>query len=245
MKAHFLRFLFVWLIYSLSPTVSFAQLEADQQTIANQIWIDLIPHFMLGENLEFYGDGSIRLTPLDKRTTLMIRPSMRWQFNPYVALHGGIGVFYNDFKEDPNNLEIRPWQAVRIGYPDFWRLKFKHYIRIEQRLFLREGSDNEFLHRLRYQIKAKLPINKPYVAEKTWYIPFAYEWLGSASEGLDNLWASQSRAMVGVGYVLSKKWIFEFEYMHWWSRDIPSLPYSSSDRIFRLKFIKSGWIFDE
>lgn len=235
-------FLFLSLVL---PTLSFTQVNSDQQEISNQFWLDVIPHFELGENFEFYGDGSIRLTPVDQRTTLMIRPSIRWQFNPYLALHGGVGLFYNDFQEDTNSLEIRPWQAVRIGYPDFWRLKFKHYVRLEQRLFLNEGSENDFLHRLRYQIKAKLPINKPYVAEKTVYVPFAYEWLGSANDGLDNLWASQSRAMVGLGYVYSEKWIIEFEYMYWWSRDLPSSAFASSDQIFRLKILKSGWIFDE
>ena len=218
---------------------------SQEEGLYNQYWLDIIPHFRISDKLEFYGDGSIRALEEGNRKIVTIRPSLRFQVGPILSIHAGIGLFYNHLTDTDHYLEIRPFEAIRIGWPNIGPLKFKHYIRFEQRYFNFPNYENELLHRGRYRIKAKMPLNKKTVQQKTLYIPFSFEWLATANDEISVIWASQSRAMLGVGYILNETWMFEFEYMHLWSKDLPSEQFQASDQVFRLKFLKSGWILGE
>ena len=179
------------------------------------------------------------------RKVLTIRPSLRFQVGPIVSVHAGVGLFYNRFDDASNFLEIRPFEALRIGWPNIGPLNFKHYFRLEQRYFNYSESENELLHRSRYSLSAKLPLNNKVVQNKTLYLPFSYEWLATAEDDLSVIWASQSRAMLGIGYIFNKTWMIEFEYMYWWSKDLPNDQLQASDQVFRLRILKSGWILGE
>ena len=218
----------------------------DIKDINNQYWIDFIPHFGISDAFEFYGDATFRISDNGNHKKYGIRPSIKLQASPIFSIHLGLGLFYNALSDTNNILEIRPWEGLRIGWPNINGLNFKHYLRIEQRAYIYEGDEQKlFLHRARYKLKIKVPLNKKVVQDKTVYLPLAYEWLATADDEFETMWASQSRGTAGIGYVFNKKWIFEFEYMHWWSKNTPNASFEATDQIFRLRLLRNGWTLGE
>ncbi len=236
-------------IFMSSGNSSFAQIgdlfEIGNEDVNDQYWIDLIPHFRISDKVEFYGDASFRYRDNGERLITTIRPSIRWQVGPILSLHGGLGLFYNIYTDDEidNVLEIRPWQGARVAWPDLGPLLFKHYFRLEQRYY--PSLDNLLAYRGRYRIGAKIPINKKVVQEGAVFIPIAYEWLGTSDDDFDVIWASETRLTTGVGWVWNKEWQLEFEFMYWWTKELPSSDFRAQERVFRLKLIKEGWVFGE
>jgi len=231
------------ILITLGSLFPFSTDAQEDSKLNNQYWFDLIPHFRISDKLEFYGDASFRIRDEGERKILTVRPSLRWQVSPVFSIHGGLGMFYNTYQSSENIMEIRPWQGLRISWPDIGPLQFKQYFRLEQRYY--PSLENLLLHRVRYKIGAKMPLNKKVVQDKAIFIPFSFEWLGTADDDISVIWASESRLTVGAGYVLSSEWQIEFEFMYWWSKNSPGDVFEVTDRVFRVKFIKNGWVFGE
>ncbi|HAW53158.1 MAG TPA: hypothetical protein DCX54_12655 [Flavobacteriales bacterium] len=218
----------------------------DDKKINNQYWLDFIPHLTLSDAFELYGDASLRISNEGKQKIYVLRPSLKLQASPIVSLHAGLGFFYNELTDFKDLLEVRPWEGLKIGWPRIKGINVKHYFRLEQRYFIyQENKKDLFLHRMRYQLKCKVPLNKNTVGEKTLYLPLAFEWLGTSDEELQTVWMSQNRMTAGIAYVFNKFWGLEFEYMYWWSRNLPSKSMEPSDQVFRLRLLRNGWILGE
>jgi len=162
-----------------------------------------------------------------------------------VDLIGGVGLFLTWEEEDYNTVELRLFQEVRLKWPKIWRMNFKHRGLIEERLLWNNEGDFDPNLRLRYRIKTKLPLNKPSIDYKAVYIPASYEVFGNIGPKTVEQFQNRARAMVGLGYVFSDKWISEFEVIFQRSRSTQTDDLKLSDRIFRFKLIYDGWIFGE
>jgi hypothetical protein len=77
------------------------------------------------------------------------------------------------------------------------------------------------------------------------YIPFSYEVFANVGPKEVEKFQNRARAMIGLGYVFSDKWIGEFEVTFQWSRSTETDELSLSERIFRFKLTYDGWIFGE
>lgn len=93
----------------------FSTYAQSNEGTTEQLWLDFIPHFKISERFEYYGDASLRVIFEENRIfTLIARPPFRYQLNSIVELQGGIGFFYSILNIKANQLELRPWQGVRI-----------------------------------------------------------------------------------------------------------------------------------
>ncbi len=217
-----------------------------KEIIDHQLWFDVMPHFEINNRLEFYGDGSYRTsTTGDKFRRFVLRPSVRYHWTYELDLLGGLGGFLTFEKNDYNTIELRPYQGVRLNWPKIWRMNFKHRGLIEERLIWNNQGDFNPNLRFRYLIKTKLPLNKPSVHYKTLYIPMGYEIFANVGPEEVERFHNIARAILGLGYVFSEKWIGEFEVMFDRSRSTKTDELILSDRIFRFKLIMNGWIFGE
>lgn len=214
--------------------------------IDHQLWFDVIPHFEINNRMEYYGDMSYRTsTSGDKFRRFVLKPTIRYHWTYELDLIGGLGLFLTSEKEDYNTVELRPYQGLRLNWPKIWRMNFKHRGIIEERLLWSNEGDFDPALRFRYRIKTKFPINKPNIQYKTVYIPLSYEAFGNGGgEEVENF-QNRTRAMVGLGYVFSDKWIAEFEVTFQRSRSTETDDLTLSDRIFRFKLTYDGWIFGE
>jgi len=238
-----IRHLLIIALLLIGPLSSRGQNEI----VDHQLWFDVIPHFEINNRLEYYGDMSYRTsTTGDKFRRFVLRPSLRYHWTYELDLIGGLGLFLTWDQNDYNTAELRPYQGVRLNWPKIWRLNFKHRGLIEERLIWNTSNgDFDPNLRWRYRLKTKLPLNKPSIHYKTVYIPISYELFANTGPNVVEQFQNQSRAMVGLGYVFSDKWIGELEVTFQRSRSTKSDELVLSDRIFRFKLIMNGWIFGE
>jgi len=239
---------FLWRFNLILSWIYFFPLIVDAQVgeVDNQIWTDVIPHFDISKRLDFYGDGSYRTSISgSKFRRFVLRPSIRYYWFTEINLHGGVGLFITQENEDVNTIELRPFQAIRINWPDVWRINFKHRVMVEERLIWDDRGNFEPALRLRYRISGKVPINKLAMQYKALYIPIGFELFGNIGGESIELFANTSRVITGLGYVFSDDWIFEFNYIGQRSRSNDDEDLKLADRIFRFKLIYNGWIFGE
>ena len=96
-----------------------------QESSTNRIWVNFIPHFKINMDLEYYGDG-YRIILSEDLHTFVVRPSVRYHFEPKVEIRGGIGFFYTIDPNFSDQFEIRPWRGVRVHWPAFGHIGNKH-----------------------------------------------------------------------------------------------------------------------
>lgn len=177
-----------------------------------QAWIDVSDFFDLTENLQVGGDAGFRQsTECDRFSAFYGRPTLNYRFNPTVAVMGGVGLFY--VWEPLTVLETRPWVGLLIQYPRVSRVSFSHLIRLEERLFDIKALDDLLeIGRLRYRLKAVIPLNRPADQAGSWYVPVYFE-VGSRVWGdLPTGFISAARFSLGLGYRVNKDWRLELNY---------------------------------
>ncbi|MEQ8325023.1 MAG: DUF2490 domain-containing protein [Vicingaceae bacterium] len=210
-----------------------------------QIWIDFLPHFDLTERLSIYGDVSSRFTLGHFDQTYVIRPSIKFNISSIISANAGFGVFYRK-ADDLETSENRPWLGTRLSWPDIGPLRFKQYLRVENRNFNDRLSNSRFQeNRLRYQIGTKLPLNKTAIQDEAFYIPLAFEWLGTDDKSAGGPNLDQLRMTLGLGHVFNKVWLLEMVYMNWWNKSAATDSFEPSNQVIRIRLHYRGWVIGE
>jgi len=206
-----------------------------------QLWLDFIPHFEINERIEYYGDASFRAFFTDIRAfTMVVRPSVRYHLNSIVELRGGLGFFYKIIEKSTNQLELRPWQGVRVHWPTFGRIGIKHFFKLEERLLWEtETWDFDLAVRFRYKLGGRIPFNE----SRRFYLSLFGE--GFVNVGGENveIFRNRLRGYFGLGFKRNDTWTVELEIILQASRSNKVEDLDVSDRIFRLKVIKDGWVW--
>jgi hypothetical protein len=219
----------------------FAAYAQSNEATTEQLWVDFIPHFKVNEKLEFYGDASIRVIFEEQRIyTFIARPSVRYHLNSIVELQGGMGFFYSIIGDITNQLELRPWQGIRIHWPTFGRIGIKHALKLEERLIWEtETWDFDPALRFRYKLGGRIPFNE----SRSFYLSLFGEAFASAGGESISILRNRMRGYFGFGYKRNDAWTVELEFMLQRSRSNAIEDFSVSDRIFRLKVLKNGWVW--
>jgi len=206
-----------------------------------QLWFDFIPHFKVNERFEYYGDASFRVIFEEKKIyTLIVRPSVRYHLNSIVELQGGIGSFFTITDDNANQLELRPWQGVRVHWPTFGRIGIKHSFKLEERLIWETKTwDFDPVLRFRYKLGGRVPFNQ----SRRFYLSLFGEAFANAGDESVAILRNRMRGYFGVGHMRNDNWTIELEFMIQKSRSTTVEDFSVSDRIFRLKVLKNGWVW--
>ena len=219
----------------------FSTYAQSNEGTTEQLWLDFIPHFKISERFEYYGDASIRVIFVENRIfTLIARPSFRYHLNSIVELQGGIGFFYSIMDIQANQLELRPWQGVRVHWPTFGRIGIKHSFKLEERLLWEtETWDFDPALRFRYKLGGRIPFNEP----RSFYLSLFGEAFANVGGESVAILRNRMRGYSGFGYKRNDTWTVELEFMLQRSRSNAVEDFCVSDRIFRLKVLKDGWVW--
>jgi hypothetical protein len=178
-----------------------------QDEVVPQLWADYHAHYYMNERNEFYGDAGIRFGGGDSKfVRFYARPSIRHHRSEMLRYLLGIGVFLTDNIDAPNQLEIRPWQGLRVNWPKLGTLTFSNLFRLEQR-FTFSPDDSGTQLRFRYQLGTSIQLTK--VPWQGLYIPASVELFWEAGDDVD-LYSDQIRITSGLGYVINDAWIMTF-----------------------------------
>jgi hypothetical protein len=186
-------------------------LQAQQESSINvQPWFDITLFNEFSDRIEYYGDGGYRRIlgvelPWNR---YYIRPAVKYSPASWLGIRMGVALFFTENTGIPNILELRPWQGVSIGWPNFKRLRFSHYFRLEERIIYPTDTwDNSFDLRFRYQLSVRI---QPNIRKRVKYVYFpifgelfANQYEGQA--GILDVYRNEGRIGVGLGYVFNSR----------------------------------------
>lgn len=189
----------VGLVAFLAVSESYGQ-ESNWQT-----WLDYTQQNRLNNHWKYIGDYGARWEYGDVNSSwkrLHARPGVSFQKKALYELNGGL-LFSYTYSSEQTSFEFRPWQGVKLHWPNIKRVRMTQYLRTEQRQSWALNEDlSNFVFKLRYQIGARIPINDKVVSVKTFFVDLRYEWFFDLSIG-NNEWVNDRiRLNFGLGYRL-------------------------------------------
>lgn len=147
------------------------------------------------------------LTP-NNTEQLLLRTGLNYHFSDRATVTGGYAYIpsyiYDSDQKTPETEEHRIWQQFiltnKIG-----RVKFEHRYRIEQR-----WVNQNYKNRFRYRLMLFVPLNKPKIEEKTWFLGFYDEVFVNAKE----TFFDRNRLYGALGYQFNKNTSMQAGLMH-------------------------------
>ncbi len=215
--------------------VAFSLITYAQNTdVEFQNWFDFNGSFRLNESWKAYGDAGYRVIFISKKVhRLYIRPSVSFQINNILILHGGLGLF-SAFNVQSTLWEFRPFQGLEIKWPVIFSIPFKHYFRFEERFFS-GNSLNTFIFRSRYRFATAIQFSKT-DRGKYFYFPLQLEWFASYGNDID-FQLNEFRGVIGAGYVIDNSWKVELNTI-FQNLSASTDLFSFNDIIFRFRVYK-------
>lgn len=193
----------VFLIVLLGVFTSYKPIFSQENLF--QVWLDYNPEHKLNSNFQLLNDYGFRWQNdadasnwfrLHARFGLSYKKSTLWDYR------AGIGFFYTQNVDKNNIFEIRPWQGVKLAWPNIKRFRFKQYARIEERISfdLNSSSGDNFVLKLRYMFSINLPINNSVISVGTFYVPIGIELFFDLTLNNQEFLNDRIRFDTGLGY---------------------------------------------
>lgn len=201
------------------PKALHAQNEFRSQLEETGIWNGVYLKFKLAKKIGYYGEHHYRVrNRLDNLYSFFGRT--RQVYN-----RAGINIFFNEYFEavigptlvfnfspvpgsdlyEKVTLEPRIWHQWLFIMPMMWRVKLFHQFRFEHRWRRSnlKGSEYEYTDRFRYKVFAYIPLNKPRLQSKTWFVSPSAEIFMHAGKTIVYNPFEDFRTYNGIGYILN------------------------------------------
>lgn len=209
-----------------------------QDQVDNQLWLDYYHYYQFKPDWTSYGDAGYR-TITDELSWMMIymRPSISWHKNKLFDLNGGLGLFYTFNYDTVNNFELRPWQGIKVKWPNLKYISFYGYVRLEERFsFPVDTWTLEFNLRFRFKVGLKATLYTfDREVPKYLYLPFSVELFANVGPQITEKYSNRSRIGTGIGYRFKHEWAIELDFTLQGSRTGKDQQYNSSDLIYQFK----------
>ena len=206
----------------------------DYQEKDKQVWADYFLYYSINTKYRIYSQvGYKNLITNGNWQQFMLRTSFNYTLNNTFVIHSGLLSSYTCSDEDFSVVELRPWQGMMVCWPEISRINFQHFGRIEERLFFLDTENRPFTFRLRIQTGARIPLNKPELEDKTWYIYPYYEFFTGLHAGEVNFTTHVSRYNFSLGYRFNKRWTAELVCMQNRARNTWHEDFEFRDYVFR------------
>lgn len=210
------QFILSLLLLLICPAMALAQVEDEE--VNKQGWVDYNLTINDTSMFSYYGDAGYRIISPDIWTRYYIRPAVSYTRSPFTVpgkkitevYHAGIGLFYTNNRNIPDNMEIRFFQGYNIQWPVFSRLRISHYFRLEERFeHLYDNNSWDFGFRGRYMLAGVLTWGETYFKRlEGFYLPFHVEFFLNFDQTTQ--FNDLIRVTPGVGYNFSLEWNMEF-----------------------------------
>ena len=228
-----IRLLFIFCLISGSL---YAQ---DSNSIQN--WFDYTQNNKINGNWSYIGDYSFRFqieNQDSKWWRLHVRPSFIFKNKVLYDLRAGI-MFSYTFNTGGNNIDTRPWQGIKVYWPNFNRFRFQHYGRLEERFSKDiESDESNFVLKLRYKLGMNIPINNKVITSKTFYALIGYELFFNLNGDNQEFIDDRTRFNIGIGYRFNEKTDLRLQYVFQRSRVNLEESNNSNDNIIRISVVQ-------
>jgi hypothetical protein len=214
----------------------------EDDDVTTQLWLDYNPRKILNTKSSLYASTGIRTGFTDDQYRFYTRPTYRYDITRLNQrtdryrtwqLIAGMGLFYNWNPYVTDVLEIRPFQGLKVRFPNFDRVHLTHYFRLEERIEIGFGpADAKFSMRGRYKIGTDLYLPGKLLFRGI-YLPVYAEFFFNFASGAQ--FNDVMRFTPGLGYEPNSNWKFQFELSYHRSRPTSSDKFQTNDIVFRFR----------
>ena len=165
------------------------------------------------------GDAGVRGLISDPDwTSLYIRPIFIYRNTDQLNFGFSVAAFQNFNNSSPDLFEFRPAQQVNLVWPEFEKWSLKSRVRFEERYLVTEraegqvNNDPRWEFRGRYELKFKTEPFDIGNLVKDSYILASGEYFFPLGEEVNQLFADQSRLLIGWGHKIGIRWSYELHF---------------------------------
>jgi hypothetical protein len=207
--------------------------QADQQ-----FWMDYNYSLPLKGKFSLGGDVGLRgfISNYDWNQ-IIIRPGARYTINTLINVNASIASFYTFNRDDFNVNEFRITGDLSISWPDFEFIAFFHRFRMEKRYFFFENLPNENNWRARYLIGVESLDIRGRREGRAFYFQGHFEPLNTiGDESVYDFFVNQTRLHVVFGHKISRRFLYEVQYIWQHSRVHETSRLQTTQNIIRIRF---------
>jgi len=230
-------------VHGQSTPVFPAKYLPEDEEVNTQLWLDWNPRLKINARSSAYLPVGFRTNFTQNQYRIYGRPTYRYDItrlnertNRYRTwqLIGGAGVFYTRNPDVTDILELRPFQGVKVRFPNLDRVHLVHYLRLEERLEIGINPfGTKFSIRGRYKVGSDLFLPSNPIINGI-YIPLYAEFFFSVAEqGFQ--FNDLIRLTPGLGYQPGLNWKFQFELSYHRIRPTSSDKFQTNDIVFRFR----------
>lgn len=217
--------------------------KSDSSSVTNQVWLDYNLNTELRDGVRLYIPMGVRTVFPNSWDRFYVSPYVSYDWPRLIKknLHykeqfiGGVGVYYTLNENNPNRLEISPFQGYSISAPNRESLVIKHYLRLEERFEINTDDwVNDFGLRFRYTASAVILFQGDVVRYgKGFYMPVGAEffWNLIGTEQFND----KFRFTFGLGHKFSNGWKTAFVMGYFYTRGTPGESFHTNDIMYRFR----------
>lgn len=222
---------FVCIFFALNISCFGQAEEADLREARSGLWFGLYTKLRLGDKIYYYAETHYRRqNSLENRLDfagrmgkIYNRHGINYLVNKYFEVTAGpvLVLAYGPEKGNPKYERMVPeyrfWHQYLLIQPPMGRVKFYHQFRFEHRF--RRGyevavPEYNYTTRYRYKIYAYIPLNKPYLAEKTLYLSPSVELFMHSGKTIVSNPLEDFRIYPVLGYIINKNFMCSAGYTY-------------------------------
>lgn len=239
----FVKYAFILVVILLLLRINVFPQNDDNSSVTHQFWLDFNPSHALSDKVGYYGSIGFRSISPHTWNRYWLKSAFKYKRPKFMLkklkykeeLHGGIDIFFTENIGSVNRLEITPFQAYSLSWPNRTRLEIKHFLKLEERFEL-ETDDwiNTFGLRLSYEASVIIKFQGDvWDHGKGFYIPvsarFFWNLIGTKQ------FNDKVRITPGIGYHISPQWRAAFLLGYNYSRNSVEEDFHTNDIIYRLR----------
>ena len=188
------------------------------------------------------GDAGFRGVISDRDwTAFYIRPILIYRNTDQLNFGFSVAVFQNFNAHSPNMFEFRPAQQVNWIWPEFEKWSLKSRVRFEERYLVQEPQegfevqDPKWEIRGRYELKFKTEAFDLGNLLEQIHLLASGEYFFPLGDQADQLYADQSRLLVGFGHEVGQRWSYELHFFWLKSRNTYAGDLQTDQYVLRLR----------
>ena len=206
--------------------------------------LEVYPQWYSSDKYSVQGkNGVAREFENNKWMMYYLSPSATYALDYRFALHGGLGLYYKDYREDENRWEARPYVGVShfTSWTEKWTLST--YLRMEERYYEFSGDRSSFhTSRLRFRLQSSYTFDPDDTIFSMEKLVASAEIFKSAnrdrnSTNIDDNDDYETRIVLGLEQKLNKQEKIRFELAWQYQSSFKNLATSSANKFyFKIKY---------
>jgi len=241
-RIRFVVSFFLIIILNLVNTLIQAQ-ENTQSEVTNQVWIDFNPSYKISESFDLRGRIGAKAIFPNAWYKIYTRAEVSYKLPRYIfknvnyneKVYAGIDYYYIYYTENPNVIEISPYQGYSLFWPNRKRVVIKHNVELGER-FQWDVEDWNYSFGLKLSYEASLTFKfhgDIWEYGKGFYLTASAKfWWNLIATTVFN---DVVRITPGIGYEINPRWKTAFYIGYNYTKNLTEEEFQTNNIIYRFR----------